>query len=240
MSRGTGGISARRLRQAEPDDTLDATNLPDPRAREVAALVTVDEGVLNAIREVFTGTGLADDPTKVRALLQARSSVAEAWRDARNSYIECGRALLAVDRQLTATEQDALKRGFARLFPFSETIASQFRQIARAVDEGRLPLDVCPGSYSTAYQLALLTPGQMELARSRGLLRANVSRHAVLAFRREVRGVTGTPRQEIDFSRLRGEARRLEAERRRQLEALLATRRRLREICALLRGSEEG
>jgi hypothetical protein len=233
-----GGISARRLRQAEPDDALDAANLPDPRAREVAALVTVDEGVLKTIREIFAGTGLADDPTKVRTLLQARSSVAEAWRDARNAYIECGRALLAVDRQLTATEQDALKRGFARLFPFSETVASQFRQIARAVDDGRLPLEICPGSYSTAYQLALLTPGQMELARSRGLLCADVSRHAILAFRREVRGVTGAPRDGIDFSRLRGEARRLETEERRLQEALQATQRRLREIRALLQDQE--
>jgi hypothetical protein len=233
-----GGISARQLRQAEPDDALDASSLPDPRAREVAALITVDEMVLDTIREVFAGTGLADDPTKVRVLLQARSSVAEAWCDARNAYIECGRALLAVDRQLTAAEQDAFKRGFARLFPFSETVASQFRQIARAVDDGRLPLDVCPGSYSTAYQLALLTPAQMELARSRGLLRADVSRHSILAFRREVRGVTGSPRDGIDFSRLRGEARRLEAEERRLQEALQATQRRLREIQALLHDQE--
>ena len=227
-------LSRRRLRELASEDEPPGAVLPDPRQKDIERLVTVDGEVLDAVREVFRGTALIDDPAKVRALLQARGQVAEAWSNAKAAYLECGRALLAVDGVLDESERDALRRGFGRLFPFSETVASQFRQIARAVDTGRIPLECCPGSYSTAYQLALLTPAQLEIARTRGLLRPDVSRHMVLAFRREVRTSSGVPRESIDPPKLRAELRRIDAEMRRALEALVALRRRRREIRAVL------
>ena len=227
-------LSRRRLHEITTEEEPPGVALPDPRQKDIERLVTVDGEVLDTVREVFRGTALVDDPAKVRALLQARGQVAEAWANAKASYLECGRALLAVDSVLDGAEQDALRRGFGRLFPFSETVASQFRQIARAVDSGRIPLECCPGSYSTAYQLALLTPTQLEIARTRGLLRPDVSRHMVLAFRREVRTNGGAPRESINLPKLRAELRRIEAEVRRWLEALVALRRRRREIRAVL------
>jgi hypothetical protein len=227
-------LSRRKLRELASEDEPPGAGLLDPRQKDIERLVTVDGEVLDAVREVFQGTALIDDPAKVRALLQARGQVAEAWANAKASYLECGRALLAVDSVLDGAEQDALRRGFGRLFPFSETVASQFRQIARAVDSGRIPLECCPGSYSTAYQLALLTPTQLEIARTRGLLRPDVSRHMVLAFRREVRTNGGAPRESINLPKLRAELRRIDAEVRRGLEALVALRRRRREIRAVL------
>ncbi len=227
-------LSRRRLHEITTEEEPPGVALPDPRQKDIERLVTVDGEVLDTVREVFRGTALVDDPAKVRALLQARGQVAEAWANAKASYLECGRALLAVDSVLDGAEQDALRRGFGRLFPFSETVASQFRQIARAVDSGRIPLECCPGSYSTAYQLALLTPTQLEIARTRGLLRPDVSRHMVLAFRREVRTNGGAPRESINLPKLRAELRRIDAEVRRELEALVALRRRRREIRAVL------
>jgi hypothetical protein len=227
-------LSRRKLREIASDEESPGAALPDPRQRDIERLVTVDSEVLDTVREVFQGTALVEDPAKVRALLQARGQVAEAWGNAKAAYLECGRALLAFDGVLDEAERDALRRGFGRLFPFSETVASQFRQIARAVDSGRIPLECCPGSYSTAYQLALLTPAQLDVARTRGLVRADVSRHMVLAFRREVRTNSGMPRESIDLPKLRAELRRIDAEVRRGLEALMALRRRRREIRAVL------
>jgi hypothetical protein len=227
-------LSRRKLREIAIEDDAPDAALPDPRQEDIERLVKVDGDVLDTVREVFHGTALVDDPAKVLALLQARGQVAEAWGNAKAAYLECGRALLAVDGALDDAERDALRRGFSRLFPFSETVASQFRQIARAVDSGRIPLEACPGSYSTAYQLALLTPAQLEIARARGLLRSDVSRHLVLAFRREIRAVPSQVRESIDLPKLRAELRRIDAEVRRGLEALVALRRRRREIRAVL------
>src|SRR3712207_1738944 len=227
-------LSRRRLKEIAIQDDPSEAALPDPRQEDIERFVRVDGDVRDTVREVFRGTALGDDPAKVRALLQARGQIAEAWSNAKAAYLECGRALLAVDEVLDDTERDALRRGFSRLFPFSETVASQFRQIARAVDTGRIPLECCPGSYSTAYQLALLTPAQLEIARVRGLLRPDVSRHMVLAFRREVRTSSDMPRESIDPPKLRAELRRIDAEMRRGLEVLVALRRRRREIRAVL------
>jgi hypothetical protein len=227
-------LSRRKLREIATEDEPPDAALPDPRQADIERLVTVDGDVLDTVREVFQGTTLVDDPAKVRALLQARGQVVEAWSNAKAAYLECGRALLAVDGVLDDAERDALRRGFSRLFPFSETVASQFRQIARAVDIGRIPLECCPGSYSTAYQLALLTPAQLEIARARGLLRPDVSRHLVLAFRREFHIDPGRTRESISLPKLRAELRRIDAEVRRGLEALVVLRRRRREIRAVL------
>ncbi|TDH60107.1 hypothetical protein E2C06_24000 [Dankookia rubra] len=227
-------LSRRRLKEIAIEDDPPEGALPDPRQQDIGRFITVNGDVLDTVREVFQGTALADDPAKVRALLQARGQVAEAWSNAKAAYLECGRALLAVDEVLDDTERDALRRGFGRLFPFSETVASQFRQIARAVDSGRIPLEACPGSYSTAYQLALLTPAQLEIAQARGLLRPDVSRHLILAFRREIRIEPNRIRESIDMPKLRAELRRIDAEVRRGLETLATLRRRRREIRAVL------
>src|SRR5215213_7236504 len=112
----------------------------DARSEQAAALLRVDEAEMATLGRVFAGTGLMDDQGKVRAILTLRRQVSESWSDARDAFIEIGRALNDVDCALEAAERDALKRGFAQLFPFSEPIASQFRKVAAAVDAGHLPL----------------------------------------------------------------------------------------------------
>ena len=73
------------------------------------------------------------DQRKVKLLLKLRTDVAVAWIKTRDAFIEIGRALNDVDRELDPVERDRFKAGFRQLFPFSETVASQSRAIARAV-----------------------------------------------------------------------------------------------------------
>jgi len=233
------GLSRRALRSINTDRIFPQGEIPDRRARDIAALTVSDPGVLETIQQIFAGTTLPNDPRKVRSILKLRGEVAEAWGHARDAFVEIGRALNAVDLELEPTERDAMRRGFARLFPFSETVATQFRQIARAVDEGRLPLQACPGSYGTAYQLALLTPRQLDIARERGLIRSDVSRNAIISFRKEVRAVAHRAPRSLNLSKLRNELYKLEAERQRALDGLVALRRRMREIRALLATDRE-
>jgi hypothetical protein len=206
----------------------------DPRSEHAAALLRVEEVELDVLGRVFAGTLLMQDRAKVGAILTLRRQVAEAWGDARDAFLEIGRALNDVDHSLEQAERDALRRGFTQIFPFSETVASQFRRIAAAVDGGFLPLEACPGSYGTAYQLALLTPAQMERARGLGLVRPDVPRSAVIAFRKQTQGQDKA--EELDLGRLRQELRRLEGEWRRDVDALRGKRLRMQRIRALLNG----
>ena len=228
------GLSHRALRNIKTDHVSSEGGIPDRRSRDIAALTASDPKVLLEIEQIFEGTMLSKNPRKVSSILKLRGEVAEAWGHARDAFIEIGRALNAVELELEPAERDAMRRGFARLFPFSETVATQFRQIARAVDEGRLPLQACPGSYGTAYQLALLTPGQLDIARERGLIRSDVSRNAVISFRKEVQAVAQQSSRSINLSKLREELNRLEVERRQALDSLVTLRHRMREVRALL------
>ena len=62
-------LSRRRLREIASEEELPGAAFPDPRQKDIERLVTADGEVLDTVREVFQGTALIDDPTKVRALL---------------------------------------------------------------------------------------------------------------------------------------------------------------------------
>jgi hypothetical protein len=82
--------------------------------------------------------------------------------------------------------------------------------------------------------MALLTPGQRELAQSRGLIRPDVSRDALLEFRKEIEAVQPRESKGISSVKMRAELLRLERQRRKAVETLLVLRRRIREIRDLL------
>lgn len=190
---------------------LDTDEAPpaDTRPVEFERLVAVGADVVEAVREVFAGTALSEDEAMVRAVVEVRHEVEHAWNRAKHSFIAIGRALNRLDAMMrTKAERAALKAGFERLFPLSEPIASQFRRVAEAIDSGRLPEKQCPASYSAAYQLALLAPGELDAARRRGLVAPTTSRSALIAFRREIAALSVA---QVDVAGLLAERRRIDA-----------------------------
>lgn len=224
------GISRRAL------DALDfsgeAPITADRRPEELDRMLVVSGEVLDTIKDVFVGTRVADDEALVGAVLETRRAVRQAWGRAGQVAVEIGRALNSLDAKLHRKEERAqLKAGFGRIFPFSDPIASQFRRVAEAVDGGRFSISDLPGSYSAAYQLALLATDELDEARRRGLVAPHTTRAAILAFRRE-RAVKRP--DQLDIKALFTERRRLRDQRRELLKQLLAIRRRDREIGQLL------
>lgn len=231
------GLSRSALRKVDADIALPEGTISDKRAEDLKALTVVDESVYVTLREVFEGTDLLADQRKMKMLLKLRIDVAVAWSHTRDAFIEIGRALNDVDRELGPIERDRFRIGFRRLFPFSETVASQFRAISRAVDDGHLPRELVPGSYGAAYQMALLTPGQREIARERGMIRPDVSRDALIEFRREIVAMHLREPRGLDAAKLRVELARLDRLRRKTINDLLTMRRRMREIRSLINGT---
>jgi hypothetical protein len=220
----------------DADPALEA-EIPDARATALVALGDADGEVLDTIGQMFAGTALPGDPARVSRLLRVRAEIHKEWRDARDSFLAIGRALLSLEEILTRAELARLRQGSERLLPFSDATATQLRQIARAVESGRLPYDLCPGSYGTAYQITLLTDRQLRVAQARGLLRPDVTRREILSLRRELAVIDAEPfslPNRIDRAALREERNRL-AERRQRLAAeLAAVDLRLRQIDDLL------
>lgn len=210
----------------------DPSIVADKRPVEIDEMMVVPGELLDTIKDVFSGTRVPENESLVGAVLEARRAVRQAWGRAGQATVEIGRALNSLDAMLRRREERAqLKAGFERIFPFSEPIASQFRRVAEAVDSGRFSAADLPGSYSAAYQLALLANDELDEARRRGLVAPHTTRAAVLAFRRE-RAATSIGH--LDVKMLLAERRRLREQRRSMLIQLLEIRRRDRELSELL------
>jgi hypothetical protein len=235
---GSGGKRSRAALKAllDEDDLVADVSSGDLRADELRTVAVEEATALQAIREVFSGTGLIEDQDKVRRILRVRSEIYKEWSDARDSFLAIGRALVALEYDLSKAEFARLRQGTERLFPFSEATASQLRQIARAVDGGRIPAEACPGSYGTAYQITLLTETQLRAAQARGLIRPNVTRREIIQLRREVGGVEDEPAPSgrLDMSHLKMERSRLAERRRRLAEEVAAIDRRMAQLDDLL------
>lgn len=225
---------------ADDSETVVA-QAPDPRTTQLQAIGSDDAAALSIIRDLFAGTGLPDDNAKVRRILRVRVEVQKEWGDARDSFLGIGRALLSLEADLTRAEFQRLRQGSDRLFPFSDATATQLRQIARAVDSGKISADACPGSYGTAYQLTLLTEAQMRVALHRGLIRPDVTRREIMQLRQEVQQAEGKkePRGRLDRSALRVEQKRLLARRERLSSELDAVDQRLAALNDLFSGTTE-
>ncbi|MBC9207794.1 hypothetical protein IBL26_13190 [Roseomonas aerophila] len=225
------------LLEEEPEIITPA--VPDQRARSMQAVGAADGEAIEAIRDVFAGTGLLDDPDKVSRILRVRSEIQKEWGDVRDSFLAIGRALLSLEYSLTRTEWQRLRQGSEKLFPFSDATATQLRQIARAVDSGRLPREECPGSYGTAYQITLLSDNQLKVARDRGLIRPDVTRREIMTLRRELVPEAGKadalpPRGRVNEVELRAERRRLARRQDALAEEMREVESRLRQIDAIL------
>lgn len=235
MSKVPSSRLSRKALDALDTDILSdesASLIADTRPAQMERMMTVTEHELEAVREVFTGTKVIEDPSFIRSVLDTTRTVTNAWERAGRSFLEIGRALLALDRLLHTREERArLKAGFEKLFPFSDPIASQFRRVAEMVDAGRVPERLLPGSYSAAYQIALLEPDELQEAQRRGLISPRTSRSAVIAFRRER---SRTSKDEVDLRALQAERNQLFERRRKMLDELVNMQKRLREIGQLL------
>ena len=197
----------------------------DRRPALLARARIVDAEVMAAVQEVFACTPLLEDEQRVGALLAARAEINGAWGVAAKGFVMVGKRLRELDRLLSTEEREALKEGTERLFPFSKSVASKLRAVAKAVDEGVFSLEACPASYSAAYEITLLEPPLFEEARQRGLVSPRATRASLVAFRKE-RAVHET--QRLDMAGLLAERRRSREQlaaleqRRQVLEARLA------------------
>ena len=220
---------------ARPDD--EEVVARDPRRQSAQVLNERGGEVLAAIEGAFVGTSLLRDRERMLALVSSAAEIHDQWGKVRESFLNIGRKLLSLDKLLSFDEADAFRREHQRILPFSHTVAVQLRQVARAVDGGRIPLEFCPHGYSTAYQLAAMADVELERAKEAGLVRPDVTRSRLIMWRRAyaIAAETSTSPGRLSTSKLRTELEQLRQERRQNLQRLVEIRRRSSEIMSKLR-----
>jgi hypothetical protein len=107
--------------------------------------------------------------------------ISRLWNEAKDKFLAIGEYLSLAKGQLAHGEYEAMIRS---QLPFGKSAAHRMRAVAEAVRNGRLTRDSLPQSYATAYELTLLNDEQLRLAQDRGLVRCDVYRSEIVAFRR--------------------------------------------------------
>jgi hypothetical protein len=173
------------------------------------------------------------EDARVTALQVARSepkrpeeyveAIAQLWGRAQSAFLDIGRLLIRAKERLPHGEY--LSAVESQL-PFSGRTAYQLREAARwALEMDRrnvFPLQRLPGSYSTIYMLSTFDPPLLDAAEADGLVRPNLRRAELVAWRRERNGSAVDRRTlEARRDRIRRERERLDAELRR-IEAALS------------------
>ncbi len=116
--------------------------------------------------------------------------ISKLWQEAQERFLTIGRYLVRAKEQFKGNYE----RAILPQLPFGRQVAFQLRTVAAAVDGGKIEEDVLPRSYSTAYSLVTLEDEHLALARSRNLVRPDVVRSELEAFRREIRMTPGPRR----------------------------------------------
>jgi hypothetical protein len=213
-------VSRNALRVVDGDD--DAT-LPDHRAQQYSALSAETEEARAVVEEIL---GPDADRRLVEVLASARIEIRHAWVASAKSFLQIGRTLLRLEAEVPRSVFDQFIDE-RRVLPFGRASATKMMGVARAVDLGRIQQERVP-PYTVAYELVTLPDHLLRLADEHGLVRPDVKREEITAFKLAVRADPNPTR--IDVVVLRRERHRLQVKRQRYLEALQLIEQRLAEI----------
>jgi len=121
------------------------------------------------------------------------NEIGKLWSEAQQKFLTIGRYLILAKERLGHGE---FERMISTMLPFGRNVAHRFRVVAAAVDQGRLPDEALPRSYTVAYGLVILSEQEFEEARRRGLIRPTLTNRELDEFRREIRQPVGENRQQ--------------------------------------------
>jgi hypothetical protein len=155
------------------------------------------------------------------------SEINQLWQKAQGTFLNIGRLLIRAKETLPHGEYMS---SVEEQLPFSSRTAYQLREAARwAMEMDRvktISVEKLPGSYSTIYLLSTLDPPALKEADAQGLIRPELRRAELIAWRRERGGRSTASRQALlaRKQKLQRERERLDEELRR-IEAQLASER---------------
>lgn len=140
--------------------------------------------VLPAAKADRRASDISDAIVPCRTRQEFTQEIRYHWNRSRKEFLSIGRYLNRAKSILPHGEFEAMIESD---MPFSVETAFRFRAVADAIDTGRLTLDVLPGAESVAYQIVTMTPDELERAKAVGLIRPDVTRRQLIAFKQSLR-----------------------------------------------------
>lgn len=124
--------------------------------------------------------------------------IARLWKDAQARFLDIGRRLNEAFDKLEHGEWGQLLESL----PFERATADKLRRVAAAADSGVVPVDRLPASYSTVYEVLTMTDAERTAAADAGLIRPDVKRAQLLAFKRAQRAQPDKADRRAELERL--------------------------------------
>ena len=116
--------------------------------------------------------------------------IVSLWGDTQRYFVIIGRYLNRAKAQLSHGEFEPM---IQRELPFGQSVANRLMAVAAAIEAQIVSVDVLPLSYTTVYEIVSLTEQERASAREEGLIRPDVRREEILAFKRRIRAESQDP-----------------------------------------------
>lgn len=162
-----------------------AIKKPDRQSRSLANSAVTDERFVVLFQEKFSGMDTLDDQAKIQAVSTLANVLKHEKKRQLDTVIEIGRAFCQTEDIFSRAEWGHLMSYTQELFGMSKHTACMYRNVARDLDSGRIPKELCPPSFSTAYQLTTYTDTQLTLALEQGIITPEISRREAVAFKQK-------------------------------------------------------
>jgi hypothetical protein len=132
-------------------------------------------------REIVSRAVIKD----LRTAEEFANEIGSLWNQAHERFIDIGRYLLMAKERLV--EHGGFMKLVRTRLPFSQPVANKLMAVARAIEQGEFPLGALPRSYANAYEIVSLGANERVCALEAGIVRPDVQRAEILAFKRRLR-----------------------------------------------------
>jgi len=178
----SGQLTRKQLRALEARGALPVAAHATPGAQIGLLASSATDEDRNLVDQVL-GRSVILDGEKLSAVVRTTREVRRESIRFFESSVAVGRAVNRLRSILERGEFTRVIGASPRLFGLSRSIIIQLMAVADGVDQNIIPVEIAPRSYSVYYQLAILPPETRRLAIEQEVLRPDVTRSEIMAFK---------------------------------------------------------
>lgn len=171
---------------------------PEQIRREVSPLANLLPSQSARDGEVIVPHKRRPGFAELRTRANFADAIRQAWTEAEENFAAIGRYLNQAKAKLNHGEFMAMVESD---LPFRYSTANRLMKVAAALDASVLPANRLPPSYATIYELLMLSEEERQQALDEGIVRPEMQRKDVVAFRKKLRQLSTDKRAKLEAER---------------------------------------
>jgi hypothetical protein len=148
---------------------------------------------------------IATAPAQLETRADYVAEISRLWRESQAYFLAIGQYLNEAKITLLHGEFEVM---IERDLPFSPSMARKLRAVAELAKHDSEVTQLLPPAVTVLYEVASLNPAERQQAVAEGLIRSNVKREEIVAFKRRLRASTALPDRRAELEAKRDRLRR--------------------------------